>query len=330
MPKVSVIVPVYNSSKFLRDCLDSLVNQTLKDIEIITIDDCSTDNSLDILNEYKAKYDNIIVIQSKKNGGQSVARNKGLDVARGEYIGFVDSDDIIEPYMYERMYKAAINNNHMDIVTTNMTFIKSDYKEKDKEPLYDSKPRLIDYAKNPLDIIWDSPAVWNKIYKRKLINDYRFLDNCMWEDCAFTYTMLMKAKKALFIDSNLYMYRKDINVGISRRGYDINSPLDDTFRIGDELKNQAIKNKVYNQFKEAIKYLQMIVCFQRLKEIDEWKEPKEIKDKYKEYLYKKTISKYGSLEDIDMCLLSGRVKVDLLEEVENKVNEKSDLSKFRI
>ena len=99
-PKVSVIIPVYNVEKYLRQCLDSVVNQTLKDIEIICIDDGSTDNSLNILKEYAQK-DNRIKIISKKNGGLSSARNAGLKFATGEFVGFVDSDDYIERETYE-------------------------------------------------------------------------------------------------------------------------------------------------------------------------------------------------------------------------------------
>src|SRR5699024_6015694 len=98
--KVSVIVPVYNSELYLKDCLDSLVNQTLKDLEIIIVDDASTDKSLKIIMEYKNKYPNIIkVFQNEQNKGQGASRNVGLSLATGEYIGFLDSDDYVIPTM---------------------------------------------------------------------------------------------------------------------------------------------------------------------------------------------------------------------------------------
>ena len=93
MPKVSVIIPVYNTEKYLKKCLDSVCNQTLSDIEIICIDDCSTDNSLNILKEYTLKDNRIKLIEFKENKGAAVARNTGIDEAKGEYIGFIDSDD---------------------------------------------------------------------------------------------------------------------------------------------------------------------------------------------------------------------------------------------
>ena len=104
MPKVSVIIPVYNSEKYISECLDSVLNQTFKDIEIICIDDGSTDKSFDILNRYNIKEKRITLL-TQKNLGQSVARNKALEIAKGEYIYFLDSDDYIEPNLIEECIK---------------------------------------------------------------------------------------------------------------------------------------------------------------------------------------------------------------------------------
>lgn len=103
MPKVSVIVPVYNSEQELRDCLDSLVEQTEKDIEIIVIDDASTDNSPEIEAEYQKKYPNVKVYRNERNLGQSETRNRGIELAEGDYIAFLDSDDYVNPGMYEEL-----------------------------------------------------------------------------------------------------------------------------------------------------------------------------------------------------------------------------------
>ena len=106
MIKVSIVIPVYNVQKYLHECLDSLINQTLKDIEIICINDGSTDNSLNILKEYALKDSRIKVID-KENEGQGIARNLGIELAQGEFIGFVDPDDWLEPEMLEMMYNQA-------------------------------------------------------------------------------------------------------------------------------------------------------------------------------------------------------------------------------
>ena len=121
-PKISVIVPVYNVAPYLARCLDSLVAQTLSDIEIICIDDKSTDNSLEILREYENKYPQIHVIALDKNSGVATARNAGIDAARGEYLGFVDSDDYVDTDFYEKLYAAAKKEN-ADMVRGNVKIL---------------------------------------------------------------------------------------------------------------------------------------------------------------------------------------------------------------
>lgn len=120
MPKVSVIVPVYNVENYIRKCLDSIISQTLKDIEIILVDDGSEDNSGKICDEYAEKDSRIIVIH-QKNNGLSNARNTGLNIASGEYIGFVDSDDYIKSEMYSEMYQTA-EKTDADMVLCNYSY----------------------------------------------------------------------------------------------------------------------------------------------------------------------------------------------------------------
>ena len=124
MIKISVIVPVYNTEKYLPKCLDSLVNQTLKDIEIIIVNDGSPDNSQKIIDDYVKKYKNIKAFE-KKNGGLSDARNYGIKKASGEYIAFLDSDDYVTVDMYEKMYKKAISQ-HFDMVVCDLNYVYND------------------------------------------------------------------------------------------------------------------------------------------------------------------------------------------------------------
>ncbi len=121
MPKVSVIIPVYNTEKYLKKCLDSVCNQTLSDIEIICINDCSTDNSLEILNEYVKKDKRIKLIDFKENKGAGAARNEGIKRARGTYIGFIDSDDYIDSDFYEKLYQKGTESN-ADIIKANLVY----------------------------------------------------------------------------------------------------------------------------------------------------------------------------------------------------------------
>ena len=120
-PKVSVIIPVYNTEKYLRECLDSVVNQTLRDIEIICVDDGSTDNSLAILREYETK-DSRIKVLTQENINAGAARNKGLSEATGEFLSFLDSDDFFEPDAIERMYECAKSRNAEIVVYQVSTF----------------------------------------------------------------------------------------------------------------------------------------------------------------------------------------------------------------
>lgn len=128
MPKVSIIIPVFNVECYLQECLDSVVNQTLKDIEIICIDDGSTDSSLKILQKYK-KQDNRIILLTQENKGAHLARTTALKIAKGEYIGFIDSDDWIDLDFFETLYNKAIEEN-ADIVRTKIKIIE-DNVEKD-------------------------------------------------------------------------------------------------------------------------------------------------------------------------------------------------------
>lgn len=316
MPKLSVIVPVYNTSKYLKECLDSLVNQSLKDIEIIAIDDASTDDSLEILEYYAAKYPQIKVYCNKENYGQSITRNLGLELAKGEYIGFVDSDDIIEPIMYETMYNGAKENNFPDVVSTGIKFLDPESKI---ETSQDNKSRwsgnLINTADNPYQVFWESPSCCNKIFKRELIGNYRFLENTIWEDVAFTYSMLMKADSILNFADKLYIYRRDVNNGVSSKGYNINAPLEYIFKVADEIERQTIINGKRELFKEVVPLLQEAVCFQRLKEIKTWDVPMETKNNAMIDLYNKTIEKYGDEQNLDDGLLSAKVDLFLIREV---------------
>ena len=168
-PKVSVIIPVYNVEEYLRECLDSVVNQTLKEIEIICVDDGSTDNSLEILKEYTKK-DNRITVITQQNLHAGVARNAGLAVARGEYLSFLDSDDFFELNMLEDMYNKGKNENIDIIICGNDLFDTKEktYKKQIINPKWINKIVNFEDLKDELFIV-TRPIAWNKIIKRKLI-----------------------------------------------------------------------------------------------------------------------------------------------------------------
>lgn len=197
--KISIIVPVYNSDKHLRQCLDSIINQNYKNFELICINDGSTDNSKKILEEFEKKYNNIIVY-NQENQGVIEARKKGLEIATGDYIAWVDSDDFVEPQIYSKMCSLAIESNS-DIVICNYNFYPNNFTNKEK--WYKSyNGGKIDY-----NFIQHNALLWNKIVKKELldkINAVDLLDN-LGED-AYVFAMI-NAKKINTIDECLYNYR---------------------------------------------------------------------------------------------------------------------------
>ena len=203
MPKISVIIPIYNVEKYLSQCLDSVINQTFKDIEIICINDGSTDNSLQILQQYAHK-DKRIKIIDQQNQGLSIARNNGISQACCEYISFIDSDDYIHPKFLETLYEAIIQNN-CDIAGCN--FQKIQTKE---TPLFiTTKIKVYNSA---LDVLLNKKNfihfnVWNKLYKKEVIQDIRFAENLYYEDWIFNTQVFAQSNKFAWIPSKLYGYR---------------------------------------------------------------------------------------------------------------------------
>ncbi|MBQ8750501.1 MAG: glycosyltransferase [Alphaproteobacteria bacterium] len=213
MPKVSVLMPVYNVEKYLNRCLDSLYNQTFKDFEIIAINDGSTDNSPKILEEYTKK-DNRIKIITQENQGLSMARNNGLKLAKGEYIYFLDSDDAIHPQCLEIAYTYAKENNadlvcfdyeHSDGINYNYNLI--DINKISNEVCFD--PLFRGVKKDHIN-------VWSKFYRREFIKDLNFIPNIAFEDFPFVYSVYMKKPKTVYIDAKLYFYTTNM-CSISRK-----------------------------------------------------------------------------------------------------------------
>ena len=231
--KVSVIVPVYNVEKYITKCLDSLVNQTLKDIEIIVVNDGTKDNSEEIINSYLKKYSNIKYFK-KENGGQGSARNLGLKHATGEYVGYVDSDDYVELDMFEKMYNKAIADNS-DIVICNSYNVINDKK------IVESRVKYYDDYR---DAFFGKMAVWDKIYKRNLLldNNMEFRSKVWYEDLDFTLKILSKANKISFIDEPLYNYL--IREGSTMNNLNLDKNMDIILAFDEVLK--FIDKKYYD------------------------------------------------------------------------------------
>ena len=219
MPKISIIVPIYNVEQYLGTCINSILNQTFKDFELILVNDGSTDNSLEICKYYK-KIDSRICIINKKNGGLSSARNAGLDIAKGEYIGFVDSDDYIHPQMYEILYN-YIKKEEADISLCDFKKVKC--YEKCESQKYDEKNLDIKSYCNTQasEELFKEKAItfivaWNKLYKRKLFNDNRYKLGKRYEDEFIIHRLLYQSTKVVYVPVELYFYLKRDNSIMSK------------------------------------------------------------------------------------------------------------------
>ena len=203
MLKFSVIVPIYKVEKYIRECIESVMNQTYSNWELILVDDGSTDKSGDICEKYAAKDERVKVIH-QKNGGAANARNHGLDMATGEYICFIDSDDKIENNYVDKLLN-AIKESQSDVAVCSF---KQWYKNKTPDSIgfknkeYSSK----DYIRKFLSD-WTCGLIWNKMFDKKTLEGVRFEERHKIDDEFFTYQAILKAEKVVVFDESLYWYR---------------------------------------------------------------------------------------------------------------------------
>ncbi|BDW93817.1 glycosyltransferase family 2 protein [Allomuricauda sp. XS_ASV26] len=199
-PLISVVVPVYNVEEYLRKCIDSILAQTYKNLELILINDGSKDNGGAICDDYAKKDDRVIVVH-QKNKGLSGARNTGLGLVKGEYLSFVDSDDWIEPSMFSVLI-GLLEENNLDIIECGIA--KSNVETKEKEHHFykeDCKTALKRIIKN------NQYSVWRRLYRSKLVSDYRFLEGKTSEDVYFTMDNIPKVKEIGVYLEPFYNYR---------------------------------------------------------------------------------------------------------------------------
>jgi len=214
-PKVSIVMPIYNVSKYLKEALDSVVNQTLKDIEIICVNDGSTDNSLDVINEY-ANRDKRIKVIDKINTGYGHSMNIGIDNATGEYLGILEPDDYIKLDMYEKLYNIA-NKENLDVVKADfyrVTSTKDGYIKDYQNICFDKK-----YYRKIIDPSTDKKVfkfiinTWTGIYSMKFINKFNIRHNetpgASFQDNGFWFQTFCYAKRIYFVNEAFYHYRID-------------------------------------------------------------------------------------------------------------------------
>ena len=249
MPKVSVIVPVYNVEKYLEKCLDTLVNQTLEDIEIIVVNDGTPDNSQQIIDKYVSNYPEKVKSYIKENGGLSSARNFGLRMATGEYISFVDSDDYVELDMMEKLYKKTEEFKY-DVVCSDVNIIYPDKEVEAKSNIESDNKKLS--LKDKKNIILNAyPVAWNKIYRREIISGKLLFEKGIWfEDVLFLYKLAPSINSIAKVDYKLYNY-------LQREGaitYTFNEKLYDLNKILKILIDYYKKENIYDEYEDILEY----------------------------------------------------------------------------
>lgn len=242
MPKVSVIVPIYNVEKYLEKCINSLLSQTLEDIQIILVNDGSKDNSGNIAREYEKNNKNRIIYVEKENGGLSDARNHGLKYATGDFIAFLDSDDYIEKNAYEEMYNKAIEEN-ADYVECDFIWEFPNKIRVDKQYPYKNKKEMLSFVR---------VVAWNKLIKRQLItdNNLEFPKGLRYEDVEFTYKLIPFINKFTYVDKPFIHY-------VQREGSIANVQNERTaeiFTVLDNVIEFYKKNNIYEEYRDELEY----------------------------------------------------------------------------
>jgi len=238
--KVSIVVPIYKVEKYLNRCLDSLVNQTLNDIEIICVNDGSPDNCLNIIKDYKEKYGDKIVIVDKKNEGLWKARIDGFKNATGEYIGFLDSDDYVKLDFVEKLYNKAKKEN-ADICVCGYERIDDITGKVYCKEMCRSEEKVIDIQKEKGELLEINTAPWNKIYKKELFKNVYELENIptILEDTILLQFLYTKANKMVFVNESLlnYMVREGSNINTVQK-----ERIESTYAAMKESREICAKN----------------------------------------------------------------------------------------
>lgn len=253
MVDISVIIPAYNVEKYLKQALDSIANQTFKNFEAICVDDCSTDSTLSILNDYANIDNRFKVLQHAQNQGQSAARNHALDIAQGEYIVFIDPDDWVDLTLFETVY-----NTFRTQKTESVWFNNYIYQEKENSTnIQFNENHILNcdgyYNITPENLLDFTDYVWNKAFKKSFLQEHnlRFPEGLIFEDGEFYFKCFTTTKQIYYINKPLYYYRirEGSTVTKSQKG-DLN--INDVFDIYMNIYNYVIENNLFNDYKNTL------------------------------------------------------------------------------
>lgn len=248
--KFSIIVPVYNVEKYIRQCLDSIKNQTFIDFEALIVDDCGTDSSIDIAKEYAVNDERFVIIKQDYNQGVSAARNTALDRAKGEYIVFADADDWLELNALE------VINNAFEKSKTDIVWYGA-YRDVDGERTTpeENEPDHLEYVTNQT-LKRMVGCVWNKSFRTSVINKIglRFPVGMIIEDSEFTFRAFTRLKKAYYIKNLLYNYRANRSESLTT-GDKIGGRICDEFKIINRMYDYLKENNLFNEYKPFLVWM---------------------------------------------------------------------------
>ncbi len=253
MTKLSIVIPVYNVEYYIAQCLESILNQSFKDLEIICVNDGSTDNSLSVLQDYKAKYGRIIIID-KKNEGSGIARNAGLSIAKGEYVYYVDGDDWIEDNALEKIIVKADKLNTDILIFGGLSY----YEGKGKNGGYSADKLPKEYFNKVFsskdikkDIFKFPSTAWTKLYRRDFLikNNIKFQDIKAGQDQLPFFHSMIKAERIALLPENIYCYRKNRKGAVTsvkkKKSF---SPIYVFYGVEEMLKSENLLDEYKNVF----------------------------------------------------------------------------------
>lgn len=306
--KISIIIPVYNVEEYIEQCLESVINQTLKEIEIIIVNDGTQDNSMKKIERFLS--DKRIVVIDKENGGVLSARNVGLEIAKGEYIAFVDSDDFIDKIMLEKIYK---NTEERDIIISDIVEYNDETKQKKQREL---KNKFIGNTKGSYFWMYTGTEVCNKIYKRSFLvkNNIKFVEGIIFEDILFSLYSLFLSEKVKYVSGKYYYYRTKRKNSIMNSS-DNKKILNAFNRINIELETFA-EEKVNSIFSKLRLYIWKIYYISEEKRYEKNMLDKNIIREFEKRLKKD----YKKLTEIEKKIIKDDFKIFIKNEMFWKIN----------
>lgn len=308
-PKISVIVPVYNTSMYLDKCLNSLLNQTLKEIEIICVNDGSTDSSREILQNF-AKNNSQIKIINQQNQGQSAARNAGMKEAKGQYIGFIDSDDWADEKMFEKLYNRAKQSDSDMTMCAITVYDEKTGAQTTNDPYLtlslfpqSFEDKTFSY-KDCLDFLFRICVIpWNKIYKNDWLKQHniKFIEGVVFEDTAFTVEALILADNISLVNDPLVYYRKGSQTSVCAGKQNLDYKKLDLFIVFEKMEQILKENSIYNLLGDYFKFYKrnnLIYWYEKIQD-------KQIKKQY----YKKLLRLYPDFRFHGLVLFIKKLKL---------------------